>query len=53
MAWDKVCPRTWNTYSELPGYQVKFNVDAASGLVFGFLIALTSESDPDSDHVHY
>jgi hypothetical protein len=53
MARDKVWPRTWNTYSELPGYQIKFNVDTASGLVFGFLVALTSESDPDSNHVHY
>lgn len=46
-------PKKWNTYSELPGYQVKFNVDTSSGLVIGFLVAPTSESDPDDNHVHY
>jgi len=50
---NRTWPRTWNTYSELPGYKVKFNVDTSSGLVVGFLIALTSESDPDGNHVHY
>ena len=29
-----------------------FNVDTASGLVFSFLVVLTSESDPDSNCVH-
>lgn len=46
-------PKNWNTYSELPGYQVKFNVDTSSGLVIGFLVAPASESDPDDNHVHY
>lgn len=53
MGRDRVWPRTWNTYSELPGYQVKFNVDTSSGLVIGFLVALRSESNPDGNHVHY
>lgn len=53
MARDKIWPRTWNTYSELPGYQIKFNVDTKSGLVFGFLVALINESNPDDNHVHY
>ncbi|MBD1892918.1 hypothetical protein [Coleofasciculus sp. FACHB-SPT9] len=50
---DRIWPRTWNTYSEVPGYKVKFNVDNHSGLVIGFLVAFSSESDPDGNHIHY
>ena len=53
MGKDRVWPKTWNTYSELPGYQVKFNVDTSSGLVIGFLVAPASESCPKDNHVHY
>ena len=50
---DRVWPRKWNSYSELPGYKVKIHVDTSSGLVIGFLVVLNTEQDPDSNHVHY
>lgn len=53
MAHDKIWPKKWNVYSNLPDYQIKFNVDTASGLVFGFLVAQASESDPRNNHIHY
>lgn len=46
-------PKKWQTYPELPGYQVKFIVDNPSGVVIGFYVALATEPKPDHNHVHY